>query len=171
MLPENANESLLRYILTTIKKNIIVIIIFTAFVGAISFFYSKYFIIPEYESSATMIIVMETDSEVDYDDVAFSKNLVDTYVIILKNDAFLQKVIDELSLSSDTESLYDSITINGLRNTEVLSLTVRDTDPAKAKAIADKITELAPAEISRTVRAGSIEIVNPAGEAHLVSPD
>ena len=94
-----------------------------------------------------------------------------TYATILKNNSFINKINCELSVPLSGNSLYNSITLEEIGTTELLKLTVQDIDPKRAQEIINKLAELAPDEISRTIKIGSIKLIDPASEAYKVSPD
>lgn len=160
----HVQEFNLKELIIMLKKHFWFIVIITVAAGLFSFSASKYLITPEYQSTAALIVNVNdnTSALVTYDDVTLSQKLVDTYVVILKNYTLLNKVIQKLGLNMSAASLAGNITVNTVSTTEILEITVQDTNALRAKTIVDTIVNLAPEEITRTVKAGSVEVISPA---------
>ena len=129
---------------------------------------------PVYASQATLIINVTTPSAltVTGNDVALSQELIDTYAVILKGDTLLGEVKNDLALTMNLDRLAKEITVKGVGSTQILVMTVKDRQPERATAIAEDIIRRAPAEIGRTVKTGSIEVISPAKtESTPVSPN
>lgn len=58
--------------------------------------------------------------------------------------------------------LVERVRIESVNSTQVMKITVKDTDPERARAIAADIVEQAPEIIIQTVKAGSVEIISQA---------
>jgi capsular polysaccharide biosynthesis protein len=135
---------------------------------------ATFIIKPKYEASALLIVntAPSTTTTMTYEDVTLSQDLVSTYSIIMTNPTLMGKVISDLGLSITPEALAKEITVAGVNTTQVLNLTVTDTNAERAKLIANEIIQVAPTEIMRTVKAGSVEIISPAkSENKPVSPN
>jgi capsular polysaccharide biosynthesis protein len=146
------------------KKHILLILAVTVTAGIVLFIVAKCFLKPVYESQATLIINVTSPSTLTItdNDVALSQKLIDTYAIILKGNTILGQVKQDLGLDMSVKQLADEISVKGVGTTQVLILSVKDAEPDRASAIAGDIITCAPAEISRTVKTGSIEVISPA---------
>ena len=171
---DNKNEIDLKDIFHILKKYFRLILAVTAASAAAFFICSRFFMTPMYQAQATLIVNASSDSskDVTYDVITTSQKLVDTYAVILKSRAILGRVIQDLGLRTSIRQLSSRIDIEAVGTTEVMNLMVKDGNAGTAKAIAAKIIELAPSEIIRTVKAGSVEIISPAEtEPEAVSPN
>lgn len=170
---ERDSEINIRELAFIFRKHLKFILMVTLFITAFGFVLAKFIIPPTYESEATLIVnASSSDQTVTYSDVDLSQKLVDTYAIIMTSNTILDRVVKDLNLKEDTKALAKKISVQGEGTTEVLDLTVKDSNPERATAIANEIIHLAPNEIIRTVKAGSVEIISPAQTNHTpVSPN
>lgn len=154
----------LKDILMIIKKYGKMIVLTTVSAALLFFLYAALFMTREYQAQAMLIVNTSsgTSQTITYDDVNLSQKLVDTYAIIMKSTTILNKVINSLDLKLTSQQLAGKITVQGVGTTEVIQLTVTDSNPDRAKKIANSIIGLAPSEIIRTVKAGSVEVISPA---------
>lgn len=113
-------------------------------------------------------------------DLATSRNLVNTYIVILENNVVIRRVGDELikheqaapnlgkcfHLNSDgsirTSELKRAITMASASNTEVLVVSATTQDPIVSAAICDIYAQIAPEYLIRIVGAGSVEAIGAA---------
>ena len=154
----------LKDLLFVLRRHLLIILAITAVTGAAFFLVARFMLTKVYESQATLIVsIAPSDSSqtITGSDIALSQSLVNTYAIILKGNTLLSQVKQDLSLSEGTQSLANQITVSGIGTTSVLQLTVRDSSPARAVKIANEVVKYAPAEISRTVKTGSVEVISP----------
>ncbi|HEX3025615.1 MAG TPA: Wzz/FepE/Etk N-terminal domain-containing protein [Clostridia bacterium] len=153
-------------LLFILKKHLKFILFVTILATLAGFLVSRFILHPKYEATATLIVNASTTTTntqgLTYNDVDLSQKLVDTYAIVMKSNTILDQVIKDLSLDIDVKTLANNISVEGVGTTEVMDLVVADTNPDRAKAIASDIIQLAPKEIIRTVKAGSVEIISPA---------
>lgn len=153
-------------ILIILKRKIRQIALFTAVCGIVMFLISTVFIPKRYTAETSLYIYSSTEwsqsenVEITSSEIATSQQLLDTYVVILRSKTVLNKVIEKLDLDYSAEELKKHISASAIDNTEVLSISVEDTDPERAQRIADTIAEILPEELVRVVKAGGAEIVD-----------
>lgn len=161
-------------VLRLLKKKMIFIIIAGVLSGAAGFYVTNRFMVPEYESSATMIVNTRIDqnSMVTNDQITSAENLVDTYAIIIQSGRVLNPVIDKLKLNTNYNVLQQKITVSQINDTQVMRIAVRDPDPDKAFRIIKEIVNTAPDIIIDTVEAGSVKTIErPTVTAFPVTPN
>ena len=102
------------------------------------------------------------DSSVNISNSEFTqaKNLVQSYILILKSNMVLKKVLEEAGMEYETETLARMIATSVVENTSVFYVYVYDADPSQAARIANAIGTVAPREISRIVKSGGIEVID-----------
>lgn len=154
-------------ILDILMKRLWLIIILICLGGAISFTYSQYVLPKKYTSSVTLYVYNQTEGrqQLTSSDFALSSKLVDTYMVILKSDYVLEKVSDKIAeqnLNYSASDIRGMITSEAVDETEVFKISVSSFEKEDSKVIADAIAEIAPDEIIRVVKAGSVEIVDSA---------
>lgn len=151
-------------ILYLLRRNVAVIIILAVLFAIGGFIGTKMFITPQYASTASMIVsnkMQQADnSTINSGDMQAAVGLVKTYGIIIKSDAVLSSVIDNLGLTDSVESLNSKISVVPLDNTQVMRITILDPDPAKAQSIMEEITKVAPKIIVDSVGAGACNVLS-----------
>ena len=153
----------IRAVLALIRKNVLLLIVLTVIGGAVAYLYTDYMIAPTYEASA-MLIVNTRDEQaaiITNDQINSAKQLINTYAVILTNDALLEDVIAQLDLSVSVSSLKGRISATAVSESQVMRITVRDADPSSALIVLESIVDRAPELLINTVKAGSVEIVSP----------
>ncbi len=152
-------------ILYAIKSKIVYIILATLICATLSGCITEFLIKPQYSTSCTMYVYsntdrVSTDSSIGASELDASKQLVNTYIVILKSDNVLEKVIEELNLDAKAEDIRKLISCEQIDETEVFKVTVRSKDAVLSTNIANAIAQVAPEEIVRVVKAGGVEVVD-----------
>lgn len=158
------------------KVGFIVAVTFLA--GVFAFVYSEIMIVPEYESSVTLLVNNETENTISKtytSDIQASQMLVDTYIVIIKSDTVLNQVCQKLTEHGindyDAERLRNSITASAVDATEIFEIKVRGTDEKNTYTIANVIADVAPDIIKDFVEASSVKVVDYAVLGERVSPN
>lgn len=120
-----------------------IIVLMALLTGAIAFAVSKYLMVPKYESTAELCILTKTNSITSLADIQIGTSLTNDYIVVVKERPVLDQVIDNLGLSDNYNSLKNRVVVNNPTNSRLLQITVTDTDPNRAKAIADEIAAVA----------------------------
>src|SRR5690349_20908500 len=95
---------------------------------------------PKYAATATLFINPNSGgTTVDYNAILSAERLSKTYQKLAKNQTVLTQVVADLSLPYGTGPLSHQITASADGETQLLSITVSDTDPARAAAIANAV--------------------------------
>lgn len=139
-------------------------IVAATLVGAILFLIVNiFFITPKYTSTALLYVSNVSErktSVVTSSDVAVSKQLVDTCVVILNSRTVLDKVAEQAGLGYSATKIKKMISARSESSTEVFRISVTHTDPREAQIIADAILKVAPGEIKRVMNAGAVSIID-----------
>jgi len=111
---------------------------FLLFGGATYYFYWQQ--PPVYQTSSTLIVNEAPGTQAyDVSAVTVSERLVQTYIEIMTNKQVLGEVITNLDLSLSPGSLKGKINVQQVKNTPLIRITVRDSDPYRAANIANEI--------------------------------
>lgn len=147
-------------IFKTLKKRWKLIMLLTLIAALISGSISYFLLTPVYESS-TQILVNQKRSENQLDSTQIKSNIdmINTYSVIIKSPAILEKVIDELELDQSVDQLSQKITINSQENSQVFSLTVQDSNPTKAVEIANTVSSTFQKEIKDIMKVDNVSIL------------
>lgn len=152
-------------IFNMMKKRIVYIILATLIVGALSGCITEFFIEPKYSTSCKLYVYSNTDrvstnSSVGSGELSASQQLVATYIVALKSDTVLEKVISELSLDISAAQLSSMINCTQIDETEFFRVTVTSTSASQAADIANAVAKVAPDEIVRVLKVGGVEVLD-----------
>ena len=127
------------------------------------------FVTPLYKASAMFYV---NNSSIDVGDVSISgitsgdisasKNLVDSYIVILKTRETINEVIDYADLDLSYNRVRGMISASSVNDTEIFQVVVTSPDPEQAKVIADAIAYLLPKRIGSIIEGTSAKVVDSA---------
>lgn len=129
------------------KLEIFLILLLFIIIGVI---YTVQFVNPLYTSSTTLVLAgtnssttnRNTDTSITTTDMTLNSKLVSTYSEIVKSKKILRQVISNLDIDVDKETLEKNITVNAVKNTELIEITVTDENKYIAAQIANEIAEV-----------------------------
>lgn len=175
---EQFGEINLKRLMEIFMASISLIVVVTLVVGVLAFVYSETMIVPEYESSVTLLVNNDDGQRIDKvlgADLTASQMLVDTYIIIIKSDTVLNMVSQELVNRGikgySAEKLRQSLSASAKDETEIFTVTITGVDPEHTYTIANVIADVAPPIIKDFVEASSVRVVDYAIKGKRVSPN
>jgi capsular polysaccharide biosynthesis protein len=151
----------LRELMETIKKRIqlILLITLTAIIvsGGVSFF----LLTPVYQSSTQLLVNQSKSDQPAYNigEIQTNLQLINTYNVIMKSPAILEKVISDLKLDMTAAQLNDKLTVASEKDSQVINLSVQDTDPKKTALIANKTAEVFQEEIVKIMNVDNVSVL------------
>ena len=131
-----------------LMSNWMMIAISTVLVALIMFCISKFVLVPEYQSTSELYVLSKTTSITSLADIQMGTNLTNDYIVVVKGRPVLEQVIKNLGLNETYASLKEKVALSNPSNSRILDITVTDTDPKRAKLIADEIARVASAFIA-----------------------
>ena len=155
-------------IFTILFKRIWIIVLCTMIGFSGAFLVSSFLITPTYTSTCQMYVNPgKADSGKgtyigDYTDLQYAQKLVNSYIIILKNDIFLKEVASVSKLPYTSGQIRQMMSLASLNNTEFFEVKINSPKPEDSYNLVRTISELAPAEIIRIKESDSVKIVAPA---------
>ena len=153
----------LKKVISLLFTKIWIIISVTVASGVIFLLANLFFVTPMYTSQALLYIsnVAERKSSiVTTSDVNVSRELVDTFAVILNSRTVLDKVAEQSGLNYNSTKIKKMISTAAVSSTEVFRISVTHADPAEAQIIADTILKVAPNEVKRVMNAGAVSIID-----------
>lgn len=141
-----------------------------ALIGAVaSFFCTLFLITPRYQSSAMFYVNNNSISVGDVSlssitssDITASKNLVNSYIVILQTRESLNDVIDYAGVDRTYQEVKKMISAEAVNSTEIFKVVVTSPDPQEAEKIASAIAYILPKRISSIIEGTSAKIVDSA---------
>lgn len=141
----------------------IFILFFIIFGVLACWYYTDNIQVAKYKSQTSLVLT--STGEITQNDISVNKNLVSTYREIIKSRRILTPVIENLSLDLTTEELSEMINITSTSDTEIIVITVSDTDSSRACNIANEIARVFQKDIGNIIPIDNISLVDEAIEA------
>lgn len=116
--------------------------------AAAAFGYTKLFVTPQYEASSMIYILSKTTSISSALDLQLGKQLTVDFETLATSRPVVEKVIDELGLDTEYETLVRSITVSNPTDTQILKLSVRNPDPVLARDISNAMSDATAEQIA-----------------------
>ncbi|MGG0739339.1 YveK family protein [Niallia taxi] len=162
----------LKELFQTLKKRITLIISITLIAMIISGVVSYFIITPEYKSSTQILVNQAKDSESMYsqNEVQTNIQLINTYSIIIKSAAILNEVRNELGLDMSVAELNSKISVESEQNTQVMTVSVTDSNPVVALEIANKTGSVFEEQIKKLMNIDNVNILPLADDQENQSP-
>lgn len=135
--------------------------------AVLTLIYTVVFVSPKYQSGA-MFYVNNTGLGVDIDsiisasDISASKDLVNSYIVILNTRETLNDVIDYAGVDRTYSEVKAMISAQAVDDTEIFRVVVTCEDPEEAEKIADAIAYILPKRITSIIDGTSTKVVESA---------
>ena len=149
-----------------LKRKLFFILLITTIGGVAVGYYSYRTSQTIYAAKVSMYVYSDpsyiSSSNVNVTNAEFTtaKNLVESYMLVLKSNTVLEKVIERLNINYSVNQLKNAINASSVENTSVFYIHVYNENPYTATEIANEIAEIAPSEISRVVKSGGVEVID-----------
>ena len=143
-------------------KNWLWILLSTLGCAILGLLITMFLITPKYRAEATMIVNTRQDqtATVTNDQITSAQKLVDTYSIIIRSRRVIDPIMEKLNIEADYESFVETILVESVNDTQVMSIQVENKDPEIALQVVQEIVDRAPGAIISTVEAGSVNVVS-----------
>ena len=148
-----------------IKKRSKIIVAITLIAMAVSGIVSFFMLSPVYEANTTLIVNKNESSEsqtMTGDEFNVTQKLAVTYGKIITSRTVLNEVIKNLKLDMEYGELSKSVNVSAVSDTQIISITVQDTNPKKAMDIANAIPKIFTEEAKRITKANGVEVIDKA---------
>ena len=164
---ENMGVDLQRLLSTLVNKSWLIVLVSMA-MAVLILLGSIFLITPQYESSAMFYVnnnafsVGDTSFSLSSGDLSTSRNLVESYIVILNTRETINDVIDYAGVNRSYESLIKMIAADAVNETEIFEVVVTSPDPAEAEKIASAIAYILPKRISSIIEGTSAKVADAA---------
>lgn len=114
---------------------------------------------PVYTAKTTVVIANSEEGKstaTTLNDVNMSQKLTTTYSEIAKSDLVLNEVINTLGVDVDVKALSKNVTVKPVDNTSILSISVKDLDPARATSITNTIANVFSSKITEIFKLDNV---------------
>jgi len=127
-----------------------------------------FFITPEYQSSAMFYVnnsnlsLGDASLSISSGDLSTSRNLVDSYIVILNTRETLVDVLDYSGAPYSYGQLRGMISSSAVNGTEIFKVTVTSTNPQEAERLASAIAYILPKRIATIIDGTSARVADAA---------
>jgi capsular polysaccharide biosynthesis protein len=162
---ESSKELSILDIVNVLIRRIWVVALCTILSLSGAFLVSTFLIVPQYTSSAQLYVSPnrdDADNTGNLTDLQYSQRLVNSYLIILRNNLFMQQVAERSELEYAPSHIRSMLTMTSINNTEIFEVKIECEDPGDAFTLVNAIIDLAPEEIIRIRQNDTVRLVSPA---------
>ncbi|MCM3216416.1 Wzz/FepE/Etk N-terminal domain-containing protein [Niallia taxi] len=163
----------LKELFQTLRKRMFLIFSITLIAMILSGLVSYFVLTPEYKSSTQILVNQsKTDESTFYNtnEVQTNIQLISTYSVILKSAAILNAVKNDLNLNMSVSALNNKLTVESAQNSQIMTVSVTDSDPKLALEIANKTAEVFEEEIKKIMSVDNVTILPLADDQENQSP-
>lgn len=141
-------EVSLKEIFFELKQNWAIMAVSSLLLAAIVFFYSSVLVTPKYQSTSELYVLSKSTSITAFSDIQIGTYLTRDYVEVVIDRPVLDEVIKNLKLDMTYKQLKEMVSVTNPQNTRIIEITVTDSDPERAKKIADEMADVSSAFIA-----------------------
>ena len=164
----------LKEIFEVIKKRLLLIIALMLGAALVAAIISYFVLTPTYENSSQFLVTQSNNTDMNAQltqaDVRTNVELINTYNVIITSPAVLEPVIEELNLDISSSQLAGKLQVASADNSQVVTVTATDPDPALATEIANTTVEVFQDKIPDLMNVDNVSILSEAQLAENPSP-
>lgn len=146
------------------KKTTIILLI--AIFVVLGFIYSSFIVVPKYSSSTKLVLAQSTNKQdggaITTTDITLNSKLISTYSEILESSKVIRQVISNLGIQDKEESIRSNVSVTAESGTDIIKITVANTNPQKAADIANEMAVVFAEEVKRLYGMDNINTLDPA---------
>ncbi len=148
-------------------KRIWTIVLITAISIAVSGVLSYFVLEPQYQTFTTLMVgkpkeYQNYDQKLDYNEVLLNQKLVTTYGELVKSRVVTDEVINNLGLDLSYKDFAEKVSVNLVKDTEIIKIEVTDTDPKLAAAIANETAQVFMKHVKNIMMVENIQVIDEA---------
>lgn len=148
-----------------IKKKAWIIALITSMAMLASGIISFFVLSPVYQTKTTLIVNSDKAPGTDVitgDQISVSQKLAVTYGEIIKSKTVLDEVANQLKIKGGYQNIEKKLTVSPVADTQILEISVEDTNPQRAADIANTIPAAFTKEVKRITKANNVEVIDKA---------
>jgi len=154
----------LRKIIYMMRNKLVYILLITILFGVVAGAFTHIFIKPTYTATVKFYArnstdIVSTNSSISPNEIDASQKLTGLCVYITKSETVLDKVAEELQMGSASD-IKDFVSAATVTDIQAFVVTVKHKDKDTAAKIANTVAKIAPEEIVRIIKGGSVEVID-----------
>ncbi|HCV54110.1 MAG TPA: capsular biosynthesis protein [Exiguobacterium sp.] len=161
------NETIsLQELFSILRKSFWRILALTIVAALISFTISTFVIKPTYQADTQILVTpkKQENNIIDAQQVQSSVTLVNTYRVIIKSPAILEKVQKKVANApSSLKVLNNMIMVESEQNSQVISVSVQNKDAVLASDIANSVANVFSEDIPKLMNVDNVKVLSVSG--------
>jgi len=156
----------LRKVFSMLRKKAIYIVLITLIGAVLAGCITNFFITPQYTATTQLHVYnsnnnrLGTEGNISSSEIDASEKLVNTYLVVVKSHAFLEKVADKLDNKVTASQIKGAIRCSQIEETFAFQVMVTTSDPQLSMDIANAIADTCPDEIVRLLKVGGVSVID-----------
>jgi len=168
-------EISLREIFFILRKHVKLIVLLLVLSVAISSVVTFFILDKEYSAFTTLMVGKPKDyineNKIEYNELLLNQKLVSTYGELIKTRVVSEKVISNLGLSLSYNTFRSKVNVSLVKDTEIIGITVTDTDPVLAAEIANETASVFMDTVQEIMKVENVQVIDMAEPSYTpVSP-
>lgn len=154
---------------TYVKYILLSVIASTSLIAVLVFFV----VAPQYNASTQIIVNRVQDEQsIQSSDIETNVQLITTFKDIVVSPVILDEVLEETSTELNSSELARKITVSNQFNSQLFTLTVRDTSPEQAAVLANTVAETFQTRVGDIMNVENVSIISRASANDIpISPN
>lgn len=147
------------YIIRKRLKLLVLVVLAAVSAGAV---YTWFIAEPQYEASTQILVTpaVGDNQEPVSEDWQSSRELVNTYNTLLTSPAIIGPAVQELNTARTEEDVQSQLTVTTENESQIATVSVRDTDPEAAVAIVNTVTETFEQKVPSIMNVDNVSILS-----------
>lgn len=146
-----------------IWKNKFSIFVICMIMATLTFIYTNFTYTPVFSSSTEIYILDNRTESIDYTSMQIASQLTNDYVELIRSISVMEQAVESLDLKDATPSyLQSKITVSAKKDTRVISITAKASDPYKAYEYAKAVRIAASEKLNSVLSTDSVRLVSEA---------
>ncbi|WP_147802796.1 YveK family protein [Alkalicoccus halolimnae] len=152
-------------ILQTLRQRLGLIVIITAAAVALAAGISYVILTPVYEASTQLLVnqsAADSQQEFTSDELETSRELINTYSVIITSSRILDPALEELNLIRSVDELRSQVSVSDSEESQIVTIRVQDENPDAAVEIANTIGAVFQEDIIDIMNVDNVSLLSPA---------
>lgn len=159
-------EISLRELFFMLRKWLLLIIVLAILAVAASGAVSYYILDKQYQTFTTLMVGKpkdyQSENKLEMSDLLLNQRLVSTYGEIIKSRVVSDQVIENLELPTSFNTFRNKVSVNLVKDTEIIKIQVTDTDPELATTIANETARVFMDSVKTIMHVENVQIIDKA---------
>lgn len=148
-----------------LKKRVWIVVVACLVFAILGAVYTTMFMQDVYTAKTRMYVLnRSSDTSISSSDYSISNYMIKDYEVLITGENVTREVIDRLHLNMSVSQLTSKLSVSAIENTRVLQISVVDTEPKRAAAIANCVREVSSEQIQKIM---AVDVVNLVYEAEV----